>query len=71
MILVRELLKNLELSDETEERIVYLVNYHHLQKISGLDYQTLIEADRPLNADETITSGKIVRKYRAGLQNPN
>lgn len=54
MILARECLQDLDLPDETKERIIYLVGHHHtLQGIDGLDYQILIEADYLVNADES------------------
>lgn len=54
MILAREFLQDLDLPDETKERIIYLVGHHHtLQGIDGLDYQILIEADYLVNADES------------------
>lgn len=52
-VLAREFLKDAGLTEDMEERIVFLVGHHHtLQNIDGMDYQILIEADYLVNADE-------------------
>lgn len=57
MILTKEFLKDMELSEEFVGRVVYLVGHHHtLSEINGLDYQVLIEADYLVNADEQCHS---------------
>lgn len=53
MPLTREFLKNMDVSEKMAERVAYLVGHHHtLDKIEGLDYQILIEADYLVNAGE-------------------
>ncbi|MEY8309637.1 HD domain-containing protein [Erysipelotrichaceae bacterium 51-3] len=73
MILAREFLQDLDLSDEAKERIVYLVGHHHtLQGIDGLDYQILIEADYLVNADESHYSREnIENMYKHVFKTPN
>ncbi len=52
-LIARNLLEDLELSNEEVERIVFLVGHHHsLDAVDGLDFQALIEADFVVNADE-------------------
>lgn len=52
--LTEEFLKDIDISDEMKERIVFLVSHHHsLKQIEGIDYQILIEADYLVNADES------------------
>lgn len=49
----RELIKDLELSYETVERISYLIgNHHSYTKIDGIDFQVLVEADFLVNIFE-------------------
>ena len=53
VLLARNFLSGMELSDETKERIIYLVSHHHTYTdIDGMDYQILLEADFLVNADE-------------------
>lgn len=53
MPLTKEFLKNMDVSEKMAERVTYLVGHHHtLDKIEGLDYQILIEADYLVNAGE-------------------
>ena len=48
-----ELLSEIELKKETLDRICYLIgNHHSYQKIDGMDFQILIEADFLVNIDE-------------------
>ena len=62
MPLAREFLKDCGLSEDENERIVYLVGHHHtLGNIQGLDYQILIEADYLVNADESQYSLENIR----------
>ena len=52
--LTEEFLKEFDMENDAEERIVYLVSHHHtLDEINGMDYQILIEADYIVNADES------------------
>ena len=62
MPLAQEFLKDCGLSEDENERIVYLVGHHHtLGDIQGLDYQILIEADYLVNADESHYSPENIR----------
>lgn len=52
--LVRDFLTDSGLSQDSVDRIAWLVGHHHtLQGIDGLDHQILIEADYLVNADES------------------
>jgi len=52
--LVRDFLRDSELSQEIVDRVAYLVGHHHTpQDVDGPDYQILIEADYLVNADES------------------
>ena len=56
--LVREFLKDFELSQELVDRVAFLVGHHHTYTdVDGLDYQILLEADYIVNADEGGYSG--------------
>lgn len=58
----QKVLKDCGLSEDENERIVYLVGHHHtLGDIQGLDYQILIEADYLVNADESHYSPENIR----------
>ena len=62
MPLAQDFLKDCGLSEDENERIVYLVGHHHtLSNIQGLDYQILIEADYIVNADESQYSLENIR----------
>ena len=52
--LVREFLANSGLTEIQIDRVVFLIAHHHTpEKIDGVDYQILIEADYLVNADES------------------
>lgn len=54
MPLVREFFEGTDIEPDVLERVVYLVGHHHtLDKIDGMDYQIMIEADYLVNADES------------------
>ncbi|MCM1334470.1 MAG: HD domain-containing protein [Bacteroides sp.] len=54
VVLAREFLKGLELSEDVIERVVYLVGHHHTyENVDGSDYRILLEADYLVNADES------------------
>lgn len=73
--IVREFLKDTDLSQAQIDRVAYLVGHHHtLTDIDGLDYQILIEADYIVNADESSYSKEnitntcsCVYKTKAGI----
>lgn len=51
--LVKEFLKEFDLPTNFIERISYLIGHHHtFNKIDGIDYQILVEADYLVNAYE-------------------
>lgn len=54
VILAKNFLEDIELSEEIKKRIIFLVGHHHtLYGIDGIDYQILLEADYLVNADES------------------
>ena len=60
--LTREFLKDSGLSEEKQNRIVWLVGHHHTYtEIDGMDYQILLEADYLVNADESHYSQENIR----------
>jgi len=62
--LVRNFLKDTDLSQEQIERIAYLVAHHHtFNNIDGIDYQILIEADYIVNAEESCYSKENIRNF--------
>ena len=62
--LVRDFLKDTDLSQEQIERIAYLVAHHHtFNNIDGIDYQILIEADYIVNAEESCYSKENIRNF--------
>lgn len=62
--LVRDFLKDTDISQEQIERIAYLVAHHHtFNNIDGIDYQILIEADYIVNAEESCYSKENIRNF--------
>lgn len=63
--LVREFLKDVDISDEYKERINFIVSHHHTYtNVDGIDYQILLEADFLVNADESnMTKEQIENAY--------
>ena len=62
--LVREFLKDSDLTSEQIERIAYLIAHHHTFKdIDGIDYQILIEADYIVNAEESNYSKENIANF--------
>ena len=62
--LVRDFLKDTDLSQEQIERIAYLIAHHHTFKdIDGIDYQILIEADYIVNAEESSYSNENIKNF--------
>lgn len=62
--LLRPFLEEFKLSDEVEDRVVYLVTHHHTYTgVDGMDYQILLEADYLVNADESAYSTKNIEKF--------
>lgn len=65
MILTRDFLKEMNLSESFVERVVYLVGHHHtLSEIDGPDYQILIEADYLVNAEENVYSKEHIQMMK-------
>jgi hypothetical protein len=51
--IARELIGNLDISDDIKERTYYLIGNHHTyNKIDGIDFQILVEADFMVNIFE-------------------
>lgn len=63
--LLAEFVSSGELTQEQFDRIAYLVGHHHtLDKIEGIDYQILIEADYIVNADESRYSKENIKNFK-------
>ncbi|MDR1835939.1 MAG: HD domain-containing protein [Fusobacteriaceae bacterium] len=61
----RELLRDLPLAPETLDRLCYLIaNHHHYDKIDGIDYQILVEADFLVNIYEDGMKEEKIRSIR-------
>lgn len=68
IVLAKEFLTDIHLSDEMKERIVYLVGHHHTwNMVDGLDYEILLEADFLVNADESHMSLSAIQAARDSL----
>ncbi len=51
--IAREMLEDLEIEPGIVDRVLYLIGHHHsYEKIEGLDYQILVEADFLVNIHE-------------------
>ena len=62
--LVRALLGDFSLDADIVDRVAFLVAHHHtLDRIDGLDYQILIEADYLVNADESRYSAESILSF--------
>jgi len=62
--LVRALLAGFSLDAGVIDRVAFLVAHHHtLDRIDGLDYQILIEADYLVNADESRYSAESILSF--------
>lgn len=63
--IARELLKNFEISDEIKNRVFYLIGNHHTyDKIDGIDFQILVEADFLVNIYEDEINTNSVESIR-------
>lgn len=66
--LARRFLSNWALPDQMADRVVYLVAHHHsYDKVDGIDYQILLEADYLVNADESHYSKENIQSVMAGI----
>lgn len=64
-LVARELLKDFEISDKIKNRIFYLIGNHHTyDKIDGIDFQILVEADFLVNIYEDEISMSSVESIR-------
>ena len=62
--LVKDFLADMGLTSVQIERVAYLVGHHHtFQRIDGLDYQILIEADYIVNASESGYSQQAIQNF--------
>ena len=61
----RDLLSEVKLSPETLDRICYIIgNHHSYQKIDGLDFQIIVEADFLVNIFEDEMSKQSIESIR-------
>ncbi len=61
----KELLKDIELKEEIKNRIFYLIGNHHTyDKIDGIDFQILVEADFLVNIYEDEISRESVKSIK-------
>ena len=70
--LVKDFLADMGLTSVQIERVAYLVGHHHtFQKIDGLDYQILIEADFIVNAAESAYSKENIANFAETIMRTN
>ena len=63
-ILVRDFLRDTDLSEAQIDRVAFLVGHHHTYTaVDGKDYQILLEADYIANASENGYSKENVRRF--------
>ena len=61
----KELLKDIELKEEIKNRIFYLIGNHHTyDKIDGIDFQILVEADFLVNIYEDEISRESIKSIK-------
>lgn len=57
--IAKDLLRGIEISPETLDRVLYIIGHHHTySKIDNIDFQILVEADFFVNIDEDGTKKK-------------
>ena len=70
--LVTDFLADMGLTSVQIERVAYLVGHHHtFQRIDGLDYQILIEADFIVNAAESAYSKENIANFAETIMRTN
>lgn len=70
--LVKDFLADMGLTSVQIERVAYLVGHHHtFQRIDGLDYQILIEADFIVNAAESVYSKENIANFAETIMRTN
>lgn len=70
--LVKDFLADMGLTGVQIERVAYLVGHHHtFQRIDGLDYQILIEADFIVNAAESAYSKENIANFAETIMRTN
>ena len=70
--LVKDFLADMGLTSVQIERVAYLVGHHHtFQRIDGLDYQILIEADFIVNAAESAYSKENIANFTETIMRTN
>ena len=63
--LVREFLKDTDLTKKQIDRVAYLIAHHHTYKdVDGIDYQILLEADYIVNAGESNYSKENIKNTK-------
>lgn len=66
--LTEEFLQDTGLPEEMIRRVSFLVGHHHtIDKIDGIDYQILLEADYLVNADEANYSAANIQNTKEKL----
>lgn len=64
VLLAREFLQDIDISEPQKERILYLIGHHHtFTDVVGVDYQILIEADYIVNAAESGYSAEQIKNF--------
>ena len=70
--LVKDFLADMGLTSVQIERVAYLVGHHHtFQRIDGLDYRILIEADFIVNAAECAYSKENIANFAETIMRTN
>ena len=61
----KDLIKDIELKEEIKNRIFYLIGNHHTyDKIDGIDFQILVEADFLVNIYEDEISRESIKSIK-------
>jgi HD superfamily phosphohydrolase YqeK len=67
-IVAKELLKNIRLDNNIQERILYLIGHHHsYNDIEGVDFQILIEADFLVNIFEDDMEKSVINSIKKNI----
>lgn len=68
----KELLKELNIPQNIKDRVLYLIGHHHsYNKIDGLDFQILVEADFLVNIFEDSIERKSIENIRNNIFKTN
>ena len=70
--MAKELLKELNIPQNIKDRVLYLIGHHHsYNKIDGLDFQILVEADFLVNIFEDSIERKSIENIRNNIFKTN